>query len=619
MTIPSGAARSPRRRGAAHPTPRLDAWTRRLTHGLVLTAIAMGLLYLSGVEDRSLERAVERSAREHDSHVQQDSASDTASSSPSGLRGTPDANVGASAALSDAAHAGSSDDTGADDDDDDDDDDFDDANSPDVDPEGQLQDEFKQEVAQAGMDELKSFLKAGDADPSESVDEEEEGEEVDEEQEEEEEESDSASAEAEVDENAESNDEGSDGGDGEDGDESESEDGADEEKGTVSKIVEKVAGAVKPLIGGDESVSEDNLIMSDTVKAKGGDEEGDKSETAKSDDDGNNGTRKAGNTKSSNGKTGVTKEVPPATAKKTPSAKTATKIVATEDDADATAPGDKDGDGKDDTDIVEKIVEKASNVVKNIVGDDRESGDTQDSTSNDAVPKKKVSTDKHQSDDAGDSDNEDNDEDSGAGAGKDQKGVDANKSATITKKKEVKVVAELVADSVVATSNATQSAKAAAEEANAEEEGTVVDKIAEKISGADAVLEKAADAVKKVVVGDNDEDTSPSENGGKDTIEHDTSTDQIEKSPDNKTSESNGPNNGPDEDTDDAAADTKRREGKDGSGDVESAETAPSQTGDEDGGEKNTVSVKRRDGTAKEVNAEDIGNTETKKVTAVVP
>ena len=55
----------------------------------------------------------------------------------------------------------------------------------------------------------------------------------------------------------------------------------------------------------------------------------------------------------------------------------------------------------------------------------------------------KVSTDKQQSDDAGDSDNEDNDEDSEAGEGKEKKGVDANKSATITKKRHVSRVRQV--------------------------------------------------------------------------------------------------------------------------------------------------------------------------------
>ena len=149
------SARSSRRREAAHhPTPRLDAWTKRLTHGLVITAIAIGLLYLSGAEDRSLERAVERSAREHDSHVQQDSGGGTNSRASTGgtpgLRGQPDV-VGA-AALSDAVDTDTVDDAGADDDIDN----GGDGDLPDVDPEGQLQEEFKQEVTQAGMDELKA-------------------------------------------------------------------------------------------------------------------------------------------------------------------------------------------------------------------------------------------------------------------------------------------------------------------------------------------------------------------------------------------------------------------------------------------------------------------------------
>ena len=128
-------------------------------------------------------------------------------------------------------------------------------------------------------------------------------------------------------------------------------------------------------------------------------------------------------------------------------------------------------------------------------------------------------------------------------------------------------MAELVADSVVATSNATQAAKASAEEANAGEQGTVVDKIAEKISEADAVLEKAADAVKQVVVGG---DASPSENDGKDTTQQDEA--KRKDSPDNEASKSKDV----DDHTYGAASDAKEQEDKEGNSDedVESAEAA---------------------------------------------
>jgi len=589
----------------------------------------MGLLYLSGLEDRSLERAVERSAREHDSHVGQDSNGGTRSTfagGASGLRGK--SNVGAEA-LTDAATVGSSNDTGSDDD-------FEDAGSPGVDPEGQLQEEFKQEVTQAGVDELKSFLKAGDADPSESLDEEEEqedGEEGDEEEK-------SDSAEAEVDGKAEPDDDASDGASAEreekkkskntnDSDggndkgqgKSEGTGGGDEEdeadeKDTVTKIVETVTDIVKPLIGGDESASDDAAVTSDAGKLKVIDQ-GDKSETAAD----NGGTINADDAKPEGGEA-AKKTASSTKTKKTASAKSTTKIVGTNDEADTT-PGDRDDDGKDDTDIVEKIVEKAANVVKNIVGDDEESGNTQDHKDTEA--KKKLSTDKHRnSEEEGDEGDEKKTEGDFGGNGEEVNADDsddgdgeavtetkgklgvASKQIPTTKKKRIKVVAELVADSVVATSNATHSAKVAAEEANAEELGSVVDKIADKISGADAVLEKAADAVKKVVVGGDNEEAPPSEDNGEDTSEHNV---------DEKASEGNGADDHTS--TDDEANDTKKQEkGGDSDGeDIESTEVSPSQKE----AEKNTVSVKRRDGTAKEVNAEDIGNTETKMVTAVVP
>ena len=601
MTVPSRSARSSRRREAAHhPTPRLDAWTKRLTHGLVITAIAIGLLYLSGVEDRSLERAVERSAREHDSHVQQDSGGGTSSRASiggtSGLRGQATADVVGAAALSDApVDTDTVDDAGADDDINDDGDD----DLPDVDPEGQLQEEFKQEVTQAGMDELKSFLKAGDADPSESLDEDDDDDEDDEDdegEEEKEEESGTDGVEA-VGDNDESN-------------------GTDDSNDTNAKGGEK-----------EPEVSEDAAVTSDagTDKASEKSEDGDKSDTTASGNDGG----EEDSTKTEE-KGAVEKVVASSTKrKKTLSAKTAdtiiTKTVAALEDPD-TPPGDKDADGKDDTDIVDKIVEKAATVVKKMVGgEDKEPDNTQDSgDGEDVTAEKKVKTPKDEdgnSKDDKDQHGESNSEDESTRD--DGENQQPSKGTSTTKKKKQKVE-ELVADSVVATSNATQAAKAAVEEANVEEQGTVVDKIAEKISEADAVLEKAADVVKKAVVGGDSDDASSGDASGKDDGDQ-SDNDEVGKVSDTKASKGDGP----DSDTAEAASDTKEQNEEDGGGDDdgdddgdkdgESADTTPSQKeGNVEEGKK-TVSVQRRDGTAEEVNAEDIGNTETKKVTAVVP
>ena len=141
----------------------------------------------------------------------------------------------------------------------------------------------------------------------------------------------------------------------------------------------------------------------------------------------------------------------------------------------------------------------------------------------------------------------------------------------------------------------------------------MVDKIAEKISEADAVLEKAADVVKKAVVGGDSDDASSGDASGKDDGDQ-SDNDEVEKVSDTKAPKGDGP----DSNTAEAASDTNDGD-DDGDKDGESADTTPSQKeGNVEEGKK-TVSVQRRDGTAEEVNAEDIGNTETKKVTAVVP